>query len=92
MLPFLAQGAAQAIEDATALEHALSAHSDIAVAFEAYATARSARATRIQAASRRQGEIYHMPEPASLARDIVMRVLGSRRMLARQDWIYGYRA
>jgi salicylate hydroxylase len=32
-----------------------------------------------------------MSEPAALARDIVMRVLGPRRMLARQDWIYDYR-
>jgi salicylate hydroxylase len=91
MLPFLAQGAAQAIEDAAALERALRSHADIAAAFADYETARSARAARIEAASRRQGDIYHMPEPAALARDIVMRVLGPRRMLARQDWIYDYR-
>jgi salicylate hydroxylase len=91
MLPFLAQGAAQAIEDAAALEGALAANSEIAAAFKAYAAARSARAARIQAASRRQGDLYHLSEPAALARDIVMRALGSRRMLARQDWIYGYR-
>jgi salicylate hydroxylase len=88
MLPFLAQGAAQGIEDAAALEQALSANKDIAAAFEIYGSARSARAARIQAASRRQGEIYHMAGPAALARDIVMRVLGPRRMLARQDWLY----
>jgi salicylate hydroxylase len=91
MLPFLAQGAAQAIEDAAALESALSIHSDITAAFSAYENARSARAARIQAASRRQGDIYHMPEPAGLARDIVMRILGPQRMLARQGWIYDYR-
>lgn len=92
MLPFLAQGAAQAIEDAAALERALTSHGDIAAAFAHYETARSARAARIEAASRRQGDIYHMPEPAALGRDIAMRVLGPRRMLARQDWIYDYRA
>jgi salicylate hydroxylase len=91
MLPFLAQGAAQAIEDAAALESALSASGDIPAAFAAYEQARRARAARIQKASRRQGDIYHMSEPAALARDIVMRVLGPRRMLARQDWIYDYR-
>jgi salicylate hydroxylase len=32
-----------------------------------------------------------MREPAALARDIVMRLLGPQRMLARQDWIYDYR-
>jgi salicylate hydroxylase len=91
MLPFLAQGAAQAIEDAAALEQALSASSDIAAAFATYEGARHARTARLQAASRRQGGLYHMAEPAALARDIVMRVLGPRRMLARQDWIYDYR-
>jgi salicylate hydroxylase len=91
MLPYLAQGAAQAIEDAAALERALSRSHDIAAAFAAYENARTARVARVQAASQRQGDIYHMREPAALARDIVMRVLGPRRMLARQDWIYGYR-
>jgi salicylate hydroxylase len=91
MLPFLAQGAAQAIEDAAALENALASSSDIPAAFAAYEQARRARAQGIQKASRRQGGIYHMSEPAALARDIVMRVLGPRRMLARQDWIYDYR-
>ena len=90
MLPFLAQGAAQAIEDAAALESALSAHSDIPAAFAVYEQARTSRAARVQKASRRQGSIYHLSEPAALARDIVMRVLGQRRTLARQDWIYGY--
>jgi salicylate hydroxylase len=90
MLPFLAQGAAQAIEDAAALQNALAAEPSIAAAFKAYDTARNGRAARIQAASRHQGDIYHMAEPASLARDMVMRVWGPRRMLARQDWIYGY--
>jgi salicylate hydroxylase len=92
MLPFLAQGAAQAIEDAAALELALGASSDIAAAFAIYEQARGTRTARLQAASRRQGDIYHMAEPAALARDIVMRVLGARRMLARQDWIYDYKA
>jgi salicylate hydroxylase len=91
MLPFLAQGAAQAIEDAAALEHALASDHAIAAAFRTYESARSARAARLQAASRRQGDIYHMREPGALARDIVMRLLGPQRMLARQDWIYDYR-
>ena len=73
-----------------ALQNALAAKPSIAAAFKAYDTARNGRAARIQAASRHQGDMYHMAEPASLARDMVMRVWGPRRMLARQDWIYGY--
>ncbi|MBV8851047.1 MAG: FAD-dependent monooxygenase [Methylobacteriaceae bacterium] len=91
MLPFLAQGAAQAIEDAAALERALSSDNDIAAAFATYQAARSARAARLQAAARKQGDIYHMGQPAAFARDLVMRGLGPQRMLARQDWIYDYR-
>jgi salicylate hydroxylase len=91
MLPYLAQGAAQAMEDAAVLESELSRSHDIAAAFAAYENARTPRAARVQAASRRHGDIYHMREPAALARDIVMRLLGPRRMLARQDWIYDYR-
>src|SRR5947209_1949003 len=90
-LAYLAQGAAQAVEDAAALESALAAESDITAAFKRYEAARRARAARFQAASRRQGDIYHMADPAALAGDMVMRILGPRRMLARQDWIYDYR-
>jgi salicylate hydroxylase len=88
MLPFLAQGAAQAIEDAAALEHAAARHTDIGSAFADYASARAAHVARVQAASRRQGDIYHMGGAAACVRDLVMRALGSRRLLARQDWLY----
>ncbi|GAC1552157.1 MAG: FAD-dependent monooxygenase [Beijerinckiaceae bacterium] len=88
MLPFLAQGAAQAIEDAAALERAATRHADIASAFAAYASARVVHVARVQAASRRQGEIYHMSGAAAFARDLVMRALGNQRLLARQDWLY----
>jgi salicylate hydroxylase len=91
MLPYLAQGAAQAIEDAAALESALSRQPDIAAAFQSYEAARSARAARLQTASRRQGKVYHLSGPAALGRDIVMRALGPQRLLARQDWIYDHR-
>jgi salicylate hydroxylase len=91
MLPFLAQGAAQAIEDAAALEGVLSGNSDMVAALAAYQAARTARAARLQMASRRQGDIYHMSGPAAFARDLVMRALGPRRLLARQDWVYGER-
>ena len=41
MLPYLAQGAAQAIEDAAALEAAIRGEADIIAGFQAYETARS---------------------------------------------------
>jgi salicylate hydroxylase len=91
MMPFLAQGAAQAIEDAAALEQAVSTNGDVAAAFRTYEEARTTHTARMHAASRRQGDIYHLAGPAAVARNIVMRVLGPRQLLARQDWIYNYR-
>ncbi|SFK10440.1 FAD-dependent monooxygenase [Methylocapsa palsarum] len=91
MLPFLAQGAAQAIEDAGALVEALSAGAGVERALLAYQTARRARAGRVQLASRRQGELYHLSGPAALARDLAFRAIGGRRLLAHQDWLYAVR-
>src|SRR5208337_1529296 len=55
MVPFLAQGAAQAIEDAGALGAALAGADDIPAALAAYSRARVARATRVQTEALRQG-------------------------------------
>ena len=66
MVPFLAQGAAQAIEDAGALGSALSQESAIPEALAAYSRSRVARATRVQVEALRQGRIYHMSGPAAL--------------------------
>jgi salicylate hydroxylase len=88
MLPFLAQGAAQAIEDAAALGRALSVSTTIEDGFAAYQTARLARAQRVAMESRRQASIYHLSGPAALARNLTMRVAGSKRLLDRYDWLY----
>ncbi len=93
MLPFLAQGAAQALEDAVALADAVAAHPhDLSTAFAAYEAGRRPRATRVQRESRRQGMVYHLPAPASLARDLVLRMTPSERLLDRYAWLYGSRA
>jgi salicylate hydroxylase len=90
MLPFLAQGAAQALEDAVALADAVAAsRDDLPAAFAAYDEARRPRATRVQRESRRQGLVYHLPWPASLARDLVLRSTPSARLLGRYAWLYG---
>ena len=89
ILPFLAQGAAQAIEDAAALAAAVAATRDLPAALAAYSAARVARATRVQTASQDLGRLYHLAGPAAAARDAGMRLLGPRRLLARYDWLYG---
>ena len=97
MLPFAAQGAGMAIEDAAVLAKALSASagentSDIPAALKRYGRARRARVLRVQRAARRSGQIYHLTGPLALARDLSIRALGPNRLLARQDWIYDWRA
>lgn len=89
MLPYLAQGAAQAIEDAAALGAAVAANPENpAIALASYSVRRVARVRRIQEAARAQGEIYHLSGFKAVARDVVLRVAGPRRLRARQDWIY----
>lgn len=88
MLPFLAQGAAQAIEDAAALGEALASTREIEQGLLAYQTLRQARATRVQRDSHMQGTIYHLSGPAALARDLAMRAVGGHNLLARYDWLY----
>jgi len=88
MLPFLAQGAAQAIEDAGALGEVLTRGQNIETSFRAYQDARCPRAARVQKESRRQAKIYHLAGPAALLRDMALRALGPQKMLARYDWLY----
>jgi salicylate hydroxylase len=90
LLPYLAQGAAQAIEDAHALGRAFAVHNEVIAALQSYERQRAARAGAVQTASRRQGRVYHLPAPAAQARDFGMRMLGAAGMLARYDWLYQY--
>ena len=89
MPPFLAQGAAQGIEDAAALAAALGKTADIVTALARYSAMRVARANRVQREAIAQAKLYHMAGPLALARDLAMRALGSERLLKRYDWLYG---
>jgi salicylate hydroxylase len=97
MLPFAAQGAGMAIEDAAVLAKCLAeaggeTGAGIAAALKRYAKARRSRVARVQRAARRNGTIYHLTGPAALARDLAIKAIGAQRMLARQDWIFDWRA
>ncbi len=96
MLPFAAQGAGMAIEDAAVLAKTLSESpadnlADIPAALKRYGRQRRGRVLRVQRAARQQGRIYHLTGPMALARDLAIRAMGPQRMLARQDWIYDWR-
>jgi salicylate hydroxylase len=95
MLPFAAQGAGMAIEDAAVLAQCVgtAGHdaAGIAPALERYAQLRQPRVTRVQRTARQSGQIYHLRGPMALARDLTMRALGAGRLQARQDWIYNWK-
>jgi salicylate hydroxylase len=91
MVPFLAQGAAQAIEDAGALARRLGETDNVEAALAGYSRDRVARAGRVQREALAQGRIYHMSGPLGAARDLAMRALGPERLLARYDWLYAAR-
>jgi salicylate hydroxylase len=92
MLPFLAQGAAMAIEDAAVLAGEFSrSPEDPEGSLRRYEKARQARTARIQWAARRNDFTYHLHEPGASIRDTVLGALGGERLLAQYDWIYQWR-
>jgi salicylate hydroxylase len=96
MLPFAAQGAAMAIEDAAVLAKCLAqtrhqGGPSISAAMQRYARLRRARVARIQRTARQSGRIYHLTGVAAYARDLAIQAMGAQRLLARQDWIYDWR-
>jgi salicylate hydroxylase len=95
LLPFAAQGAGMAIVDAAVLAKCLaeggSDAAGVTAALKKYARQRRGRIARIERAARRQGRIYHMSGMSAAARDLFIRALGPKYMLARQDWIHDWR-
>jgi len=92
ILPFLAQGAVLALEDAMMLAAALAdRRSDVEASLRNYEQARRPRARRVVEASQRNGRIYHMAGTAALARNTTMRLAPPARVMASFDWLYGWR-
>jgi salicylate hydroxylase len=92
MLPFLAQGAGMAIEDAAVVADMLGKYrDDPADALRAYEGARWHRTFRAQQASRRQSRIYGMSGPQALIRNLAMRALGGEKLLSHYDWLYSWK-
>jgi len=90
MLPFLAQGAAAALEDAVALGRHLK-HRSNDEALRAYEKERASRTARMQRSARFTGQIYHSNGIVRWARDLKLR-WDADRIVDRQGWIYRYRA
>ncbi len=89
VLPYLAQGAALAMEDAVAIAACLAERpSDPASAFRRYEDMRRPRAARMQRVSRRFGLLYHLGSPLAEARNLVLARRREETALRRFDWLY----
>ena len=93
MLPMMAQGAAQSIEDGAALASLLNAMpDDVPGALKRYESARKPRATRLQEVSAANRTRFHLPDgPEQRQRDELMASNGDRS-LANIGWLYQHDA
>lgn len=94
MLPFLAQGAAQAIEDGCVLAACLTAGAgDMAAALARYERLRRPRSSKIQLIARGNKTRNHLPDgPEQRARDARMLAGDAEWSIGATDWIYDYDA
>ncbi len=88
MFPFLAQGAASALEDAVTLAAEMRNADDIPASLRAYERQRAPRTAKMQSAARYVGRIYHLGKPWSYGRDSVMERIGGAGLLRQNEWIY----
>ena len=94
-LPFLAQGANMALEDAWLLAAALAAEDSHEAAFAAYQAARKPRVTRIVEAANANARAYHLGGITRAVAHLGLRIGGAiapQFALKRFDWVYDYDA
>ena len=92
-LPFLAQGASMALEDAWVLAEALASHDTVGAGLAAYEAARKPRCTRIVAAADANARAYHLSGPLRGIAHLGLRLAGQiapQMPLRRFDWLYGH--
>ena len=92
-LPFMAQGANMALEDAWVLAARLDELSDPEAALAAYQAARIGRARRIVAVAERNARAYHLRAPLRPVAHALLRVgawIAPDAPLRRLDWLYGH--
>jgi salicylate hydroxylase len=95
MVPYLAQGAGMAIEDALALAWALGDATpdigrDMEAKLKAYANARWQRNAQVQARAIKNGQIFHATGLMRWGRDTALRMLGDT--LLDMPWLYAGKA
>jgi 2-polyprenyl-6-methoxyphenol hydroxylase-like FAD-dependent oxidoreductase len=90
-LPYLAQGAAMALEDACVLSNAIQNATDLESAFRDFSESRFKRTGAIQKRSRQLGRIYHAAGVLRQARNAVLKATPSTRFINQLSWIYDWK-
>ena len=91
MMPFAAQGAAMAIEDAFLLAEKVFRTPALPTALSDFETERTARIARVRSRGAFNRFAYHARGPIRIARDIVLSLKPPQSLAADLDWLYGYR-
>jgi salicylate hydroxylase len=85
-LPYMAQGAAMAIEDAAVLARALEIEAPLQQRLQTYHRHRAPRTARVVRESTEMGELYHIGDAASMRRAFHDRDIAR----SRNEWLYPY--
>ncbi len=92
-LPFMAQGANMALEDAWVLGQCLSGKGSLEEGLSAYQTARRDRAEKVIGAANGNAWKYHLRQPLAWPAHQILKLggqLAPQRMVSQFDWIYRY--
>ena len=90
-LPYLAQGAAMALEDACVLSNAIRNSTKLEIAFQDFSNLRFKRTSAVQNRSRQLGRIYHAKGALRIARNIVLKSTSPHRFMKQLSWIYDWK-
>lgn len=97
MLPFLAQGAAMALEDGYVISKCIDQNrEDLALGLQIYEDVRRPRTSQVQLRSRAQGKEAHLASPlARIKRDVgyrIKEILNPQSTGLKGEWLYEYDA
>ncbi|WP_075288844.1 FAD-dependent monooxygenase [Pararhizobium arenae] len=92
MMPFAAQGAAMAIEDAFELAHFLAGRGINQQALKAFSEHRKKRIARVRTRGAFNRFAYHAAGPFRIGRNLVLSLRKPESLAKDFDWLYGYRA
>ncbi len=92
MLPYAAQGAAMAIEDAYVLAAVVDEGGDLPAALRRYEALREPRLRKVLARVAFHRRVYHLPRPISFARDAALALRSPASLRRDLAWLYDWRA